>query len=285
MTNPLAIIGGTGLYNMDGLENAVAKDFTTPFGKPSAALTFATLLGKEVVFLPRHGNNHELLPHEVNYRANIHALKQAGALQAVSISACGSLREEIKMGHFIVPDQYFDHTKGRREATFFGNGLTAHVSTAKPACPALASALAAAARATGAHVHTGKTFAVIEGPRLGTQAESHFLRGAANADIVGMTNIPEVFLAREAQLCYASLAIATDYDCWMEDPARHATVTQVIAAYGESIERAQRVLCELVKAGTPPVDNTYRRALDSAMFTSDDKLTKQHLELLAVLRR
>ena len=278
----LAVIGGTGFYQIDGLEIAERREVKTPFGEPSAPLTFAKGGGETTIFLPRHGDHHQYLPSEVNYRANIWALKEAGARQVIAVSAVGSLREEIAPGDFITPSQYFDFTKGIRARTFFGGGVVAHISSANPACPNLTSALAKAADELKIRLHKDKVYACVEGPRLGTRAESFFLRDSVRADIVGMTNVPEVFLAREAQLCYATLAIATDYDCWMDDPSHHATVEMVIARFGESIARAKSLVHRLLDA-PPPFDDAYRRALDSAILTPESSLTESHKQLLAVL--
>ena len=218
----LAIIGGTGLYDIDGLETVSEETIETPFGSPSAPVKRLRLGEREILFLPRHGAGHSFLPHEINYRANIFALKKAGARMLVGFSAVGSLREEIAPGDFAIPSQYLDLTKGKRENTFFGNGIAAHVSTAVPTCPDLSGWIKQVAQENAIKLHMDKTYACVEGPRLGTKAESFFMRGAG-CDLVGMTNVPEVFLAREAQLSYATLCIATDYDCWMEDPSQHVT--------------------------------------------------------------
>ena len=254
----------------------------TPFGAPSAPVLEFSFGENKALFMPRHGIGHRLLPSEINYRANIWALKKAGARQVVAVSACGSLREEIRPGDFIIPGQYFDNTRGKREGSFFGGGLVGHVSTASPACPSLSAALLAACGAEGFAAHGEKTYACVEGPRLGTRAESFFLRDSAGADIVGMTNVPEAFLAREAQLCYASLAVCTDYDCWRENPEEHATVEAIIARFGESISRARRVVSALLK-NPPPVDEAHRRASAGAVMTPPEARTAAHNELLEVL--
>ena len=277
----LAIIGGTGFYSLDEVEREQEVD--TPFGRPSAPLVFARIEGAEVVFLPRHGPGHRLLPHEINYCANIYALKQAGARQVVAVSACGSLREEIEMGHLVIPDQYFDHTRGRRRSTFFGDGIAAHISTAEVADPALRGCLAAAAAGAGANVHERATFACVEGPRLGSRAESLFLRSAVRADIVGMTCVPEAFLAREAQLCYATLAIVTDYDCWHNDPARHVSVSQVFATYGKSLALARAVVSGMIAGGLPEIDDKHRRALADALITRPEQLSAAQGAIMEVL--
>lgn len=278
-----AVIGGTGFYEVDGFELVDRREIDTPFGPPSAPLTVCRAAdGGEALFLPRHGEGHRLLPSEVNYRANVWALKAAGARQVFAVSACGSLREEIKPGDFVCPSQYFDFTRGRRESTFFGGGLAAHVSMAHCACPILSAALRDAAAKEGATLHSDATFAAVEGPRLGSRAESFFLRDAVRADIVGMTCAPEAFLAREAQLSYATLAVATDYDCWRDDPSEHVTVEMVIRRFGESLARAKKIVAAAVNA-RPPTDEEHRRALQSAILTPPERRTQAHRELLAVL--
>ena len=277
----LAIIGGSGFYQMEGAK-ASSQEMSTPFGAPSAAITSLTFAdGRRALFLPRHGPAHQLLPSEINYRANIWALKKAGARQIIAVSACGSLREEIRPGDFAIPSQYFDHTRGRAR-TFFGDGLVGHVSSAKPACPLLSAALAEACEKLGFAIHSDKTYACVEGPRLGTRAESIFLRDAAGADIVGMTNAPEVFLAMEAQISYATLAVCTDYDCWKDDPAAHATVEAIIARFGESIARARQAVAAVI-AAPPPTDEQHRRAASAAVLTPPEAQTQAHKELLKVL--
>ena len=279
----LAIIGGTGLYAIDGLETVSETDVDTPFGKPSAPLKTMRMGEQEVLFLPRHGAGHAYLPHEINYRANIYALKQAGARMVIGVSAVGSLREEIAPGDFSIPSQYLDLTKGRRVQTFFGNGIAAHVSTAFPTCSDLTSWIAHHAAKLDIVVHTDKTYACVEGPRLGTKAESFFMRGAG-CDLVGMTNVPEVFLAREAQLCYATICIATDYDCWLDDPDQHVTVQAVIERFGASLERAKSLLHALLQSPLPKIDEGYRKALTMAVLTPEDALSTEQKSMLDVLR-
>ena len=195
----LAIVGGTGLYELPGLAITERISATTPFGEPSGDILKGQFNNNEVLFLARHGAGHRLLPHEVNYRANVYALKAAGATMLLGFSAVGSLALEVKPGDLAMPEQYFDWTRGQRQRTFFGAGVAAHVSTAKPVSATLVDAVQQAARRAGHTLHRGLTYACIEGPRLGTQAESHFLR-QAGCHLVGMTNVPEVFLAREAQM-------------------------------------------------------------------------------------
>lgn len=279
----LAIIGGTGLYNIDGLETVREEAIETPFGTPSAPVKTLKAGEREILFLPRHGAGHSFLPHEINYRANIYALKKAGARMLVGFSAVGSLREEIAPGDFSIPSQYLDLTKGKRDATFFGNGVAAHVSTAVPTCPQLSAWIKQTAQENAIKLHMDKTYACVEGPRLGTKAESFFMRGAG-CDLVGMTNVPEVFLAREAQLSYSTVCIATDYDCWLDDPDQHVTVQAVIERFGASLERAKELLMAMVTAPLPAVDETYRRSLDMAILTPDTAMTDEQRAMLEVLR-
>ncbi|OIN86509.1 MAG: methylthioadenosine phosphorylase [Alphaproteobacteria bacterium CG1_02_46_17] len=279
----LGIIGGTGFYKLEGLEVIEEIDADTPFGKPSAPLARVRYADKEVIFLPRHGARHQFLPHEVNYRANIYALKQAGIRQIVGFSAIGSLREDIAPGEFAIPEQYIDWVKDGRVKTFFGSGIAAHVSTAKPVCSNLTQALADAAQRINTKLHTGKTYICVDGPRLGTQAESHFFR-QIGGDLVGMTNVPEVFLAREAQICYATVGIATDYDCWKEDPADHADTATIIARYGASLVKANAMLKSFLEAPLPKADPLIRENLRGAIMTPDETLSTQALDMLTVLR-
>ncbi|MBA4214674.1 MAG: S-methyl-5'-thioinosine phosphorylase, partial [Polaromonas sp.] len=227
----LAIIGGTGLYELDGLDIHERQGGDTPFGTPSGEVLRGTLHGQAVLFLARHGAGHRLLPHEVNYRANVYALKRAGATMMLGFSAVGSLAIQVAPGELAMPEQYIDWTRGARERTFFGDGVAAHVSTAKPVSSALVDAVMAAADKSGLSVHRGLTYACVDGPRLGTQAESHLLR-QMGCHLVGMTNAPEVFLAREAQMAYATVGLVTDYDCWLDDPTQHVSVSAVFELYG-----------------------------------------------------
>ena len=280
----LAIIGGTGLYHLAGLqiESQTADD--TPFGKPSGAVVRGRIGNAPLLFLARHGTGHRLLPHEVNYRANIYALKRAGATMVLGFSAVGSLAEKVEPGDLAMPEQYFDWTRGSRERSFFGGGVAAHVSTATPVSSALVDAAEASAQSLGITLHRGLTYACVEGPRLGTRAESHFLR-QAGCHLVGMTNIPEVFLAREAQLAYATVGIVTDYDCWMEDPARHVSVAGIFELYGASLVKARRLLDELLSRPLPQPEPAIRTALAAAMMSPDEALDDQQREWLSVLRR
>lgn len=279
----LAIIGGTGIYKIDGLDIIAETAVDTPFGDPSAKIVTARYQDKEILFLPRHGAHHQFLPHEINYRANIYALKKLGARQVLGFSATGSLREDIHPGEFAIPSQYFDFVKGNRDKSFFGEGVAAHISTAKPTCDDLTAWVKNKADGMGLKLHTDKTYACVDGPRLGTKAESNFLR-MIGCDLVGMTNVPEVFLAREAQLSYATLGIVTDYDCWMEDPKHHVSVADVIARYGGSLEKAQALLLELLGSPLAAINEDYRQSLKYAMLTPDDKIPEGKLELLSILK-
>lgn len=279
----LAVIGGTGIYALEGVEVTNKTTYKTPFGTPSAPIETLRYCDCTFLFIPRHGNNHQLLPHEVNYAANIFALKSAGATQVLSFSAVGSLREAIAPGDFVLPDQYFDYIKGQRRRTFFGNGLVAHVSTAQPTCVSLAQWVKQHLPDDPANLHMNVTYACVDGPRLGTKAESYFLRNVG-CDVLGMTNVPEVFLAREAQLCYTTLGIVTDYDCWMDDPSKHVSVAEVIQQYGESIKHAKALLQILLDAPLAKED-ACRHALATAVLTPENALSNENRDLLAVLRK
>ncbi len=280
----LAIIGGTGIYELPGMVIEQEIGEPTPFGAPSGAVMRGRIDGQPLLFLARHGAGHRLLPHEVNYRANIFALKRAGATQVLGFSAVGSLSEGIAPGHFAIPSQYFDWTRGRREQSFFGQGVAAHVSTARPVSAPMVDWVAERAAALGMVLHRDVTYACVEGPRLGTRAESLFMR-QAGCHLVGMTNVPEVFLAREAQLCYATVGIVTDYDCWMEDASKHVTVAAIFALYAEAVARARSLLGALLATPLPPEDPEIRGALQYAVLTPDSALSDAQREWLAVLRR
>jgi len=280
----LAIIGGTGLYELAGMQIERELSPDTPFGRASGAVLQGRLHGRELLFLARHGAGHRLLPHEVNYRANVFALKRAGATQILGFSAVGSLVEHVAPGEMAIPSQYFDWTRGARDRTFFGQGVAAHVSTAMPVSGNLVDWVSTQAKALGIALHTGLTYACVEGPRLGTRAESHFMRGAG-CHLVGMTNVPEVFLAREAQLCYATVGLVTDYDCWLDDPSKHVSVSAIFELYGQSLAKARRLLDALLQQPLPSEEPEIRQALQSAMLTPDGALDDAQREWMAVLRR
>ncbi|MDZ4400233.1 S-methyl-5'-thioinosine phosphorylase [Hydrogenophaga sp.] len=279
----LAIIGGTGLYELDGLDIHERLGGDTPFGTPSGEVLRGTLRGQTVLFLARHGAGHRLLPHEVNYRANVYALKRAGATMLLGFSAVGSLAMEVAPGDLAMPEQYIDWTRGARERTFFGGGVAAHVSTAKPVSSALVDAVMAAADTSGLTVHRGLTYACVDGPRLGTQAESHLLR-QMGCHLVGMTNAPEVFLAREAQMAYATVGLVTDYDCWLDDPTQHVSVSAVFELYGQSLAKARRLLDALLSQTLPVPETSIRTALTGALLTPDDAMTEAQRTWVSQLR-
>lgn len=238
----IGIIGGSGLYDPGILENVREIKVYTPYGEPSDYIVLGTLRGRRVAFLPRHGRGHRIPPHRINYRANIWALKALGAKWIVSVSAVGSLREDYKPGDLVVPDQFIDMTK-KREYTFFDQGVVAHISMADPFCEHLRRFLIETSRDLGYTVHDRGTYICIEGPRFSTRAESRVWKEVFKADIIGMTLVPEVNLACEAQMCYATLALITDYDVWAERPVTAEEVTKVMK---ENTEKAKRVLYELI---------------------------------------
>ena len=281
----LAIIGGTGLYQLEAVKVIEELQLSTPYGAHSGPITRAEYQGRKLLFLPRHGATHSLMPHEVNYRANIWALKRLGALQVIGVSAVGSLQAEIKPGDFSVPSGYFDFVKGPREKSFFGEGLVAHVSTAKTTCPALTRAIADCATELDLTLHLNTSYAGVDGPRLGTKVESIFLKEQARCHLVGMTNVPEAFLAREAQLCYATLCAVTDYDCWMEDETQHVSVADVIARYRESIERAKALLELMLTRPAPPIDPIHREVLRASLLTPKESLNEKKRALFELLSR
>jgi|TARA_B110000259_G_scaffold153515_1_gene173748 5'-methylthioadenosine phosphorylase len=281
----LGIIGGSGLYQLEGLQIDTERTLTTPFGAASAAISCGQYGGQQVLFLARHGREHQLLPHEINYRANIYALKALGARRIISFSAAGSLRQELKPGDLALVEQYFDHTRGRREQSFFSLGVAAHVSTANPVCAALNSDIERAAAAVDQPLHIHNTYACVEGPRLGTRAESFFLRDAVNCDLVGMTNLPEAFLAREAQIAYSSLCLITDYDCWMDDPSQHVSVEKFFEIYSDTLASAIKVLKPLVASPFTETPHHIRQALKSAVLTPRQQLSSEQQQWLEVLER
>jgi len=280
-TNPtLAIIGGSGLYDMEGLENTEQVNLKTPFGEPSAPITLGDLEGQRVAFLARHGIGHRLNPSEINYRANIYALKSLGVTRVVGVSACGSLREAYAPGHIVIPDQLFDFTKDR-ERTFFTGGMVAHIDTAEPFCADTSQQAEDAVAKTGATVHRGGAFITIEGPRFSTKAESRLFR-QWGMDIIGMTTSPEAYLAREAELCYAVIGHVTDYDVWhvSEEPV---TVEMVIKTLNRNTEIAQQAIRNLARDLNPERECACSDALATAFITNPDVIpaeTRQRLSLL-----
>jgi 5'-methylthioadenosine phosphorylase len=276
----LAIIGGSGLYEMPGLSDTREHNINTPFGKTSAPIVAGTLEGERVAFLARHGIGHHITPSEVPYRANIYALKSLGTQRIVSISACGSLREELAPGHIVIPDQIYDNTH-QRVRSFFGEGLVAHVSVANPFCSDLSDQLASAVELAGGITHRGGSFITIEGPRFSTQAESQTFR-SWGMSLIGMTASPEVFLAREAEICYATMAHVTDYDVWhvSEAPVTVEMVIQTLKKNTAIAQQAVRILAGKLKQER---DCDCEHALATALMTNRDVIpaeTRQKLDLL-----
>ncbi len=264
----LGIIGGSGLYDLPGLEEAEWRAVASPFGTPSDELRFGRIGTTQIVFLPRHGRGHRLSPDGIDYRANIDALKRAGVTDLVSVSAVGSLKQELFPGDFVLVDQFIDRTQGRT-SSFFGNGCVAHVSMAHPVAPLLVEAVRRAALAEDIAHHVGGTYVAMEGPQFSSAAESHLYR-SWGADVIGMTNMPEAKLAREAEMSYASVAMVTDYDCW--HPAHAAvTVADVIQVLGDNRDKAQRLVARLARdfpAEHPSCPIGSDRALDHAILTA-----------------
>ncbi|HYL61616.1 MAG TPA: S-methyl-5'-thioadenosine phosphorylase [Candidatus Methylomirabilis sp.] len=276
----IGIIGGSGLYSMEGLTATKEVKVKTPFGAPSDAIVIGTLEGKRVAFLARHGRGHRILPSEINFRANVYAMKMLGVERIVSVSAVGSLLEDLRPGEFLVPDQFVDRTKSR-VSTFFGGGLVAHVAFDKPTCGEVSSVLCDASERSGVKVHRKGTYVCIEGPQFSTLAEAHMHRHL-KFDVIGMTNVTEAKLAREAEICYATIAMITDYDCWHPD---HESVTaaQIIATLVQNAENAQKVLREAVR--TMPAERNCKcgAALKHALVTNMKlvpKATKKKLEAI-----
>jgi 5'-methylthioadenosine phosphorylase len=264
----IGVIGGSGLYSIEGLSDAREIHVKTPFGGPSDAIVIGTLEGKRVAFLARHARGHRILPGEINYRANIYAMKLLGVERIISVSAVGSLREELRPGEFLVADQFVDRTKGR-VSTFFGNGLVAHVTFDKPTCAEVSRVLADASVHCAVKVHRKGTYICMEGPQFSTLAEA-LMHRKLEFDVIGMTNVTEAKLAREAELCYGTIAMITDYDCWHPD---HESVTgaQIVATLQQNADNAQKVLREAIKAMPESRECKCGSALAHALIT-DPKL-------------
>jgi len=276
----IGVIGGSGLYGMPGLTRVREVRVTTPFGRPSDAYVVGELEGHRVAFLARHGRGHVLLPTEVNFRANIYGLKKLGVERIISVSAVGSLREDFRPLEMVIPSQLFDRTDGRA-STFFGGGLVAHIGFADPFCPTVQQTLEAACEASGVSYHRGGTYMCMEGPAFSTKAESNTYR-AWGMDLIGMTNLQEAKLAREAEICYATLAMVTDYDCW--HPGHDAvTVNQVIDYLNRNVENAQKIIRAAVRALPRDRACSCPSALAHAIFTDPKKIppaTRKKLDLL-----
>jgi 5'-methylthioadenosine phosphorylase len=276
----IGIIGGSGLYNMENLSDVSTVPLETPFGHPSDPYVIGTLKGVRVAFLPRHGTGHQLTPSEINYRANIFGFKRLGVTHIVSVTAVGSLREEIRPLDIVIPDQFYDRTRNRK-STFFGNGLTAHIAFADPVCPDLASALYEAASETDIPARKGGTLVCIEGPAFSTRAESNLYR-QWGMDIIGMTSLTEAKLSREAEICYAAMALVTDYDCWHEDET-DVSVAAVVENLSKNISNAKQIIQSVV----PKISETRTcicvSALEQAIMSDAETIPHGTREKLSIL--
>jgi 5'-methylthioadenosine phosphorylase len=280
-TMKLGVIGGSGLYEMDGVQQKRWIRLTTPFGTPSDHYLTGRLANRDVVFLPRHGRGHKILPNELNHRANVHGMKQLGVSHIISVSAVGSLKEQYQPTDIVAVDQFIDRTKRSRDLTFFGGGIVAHIAFADPVCNRLRRVLVDCARRSGAKVHDGGTYVNMEGPAFSTRAESHFHR-AMSWDVVGMTNYGEARCAREAEICYATLAMVTDYDCWHQDHEA-VTVEMVVANLAKNSATAREIIRLACAVLDPEADCTCRHALASAIMTDPKAMppaTRRKLRLL-----
>jgi 5'-methylthioadenosine phosphorylase len=276
----LGVIGGSGLYAMEGLTGVSELNVDTPYGTPSDTLVRGQLGNVTLLFLPRHGRGHRVPPHEINYRANLCALKMCGTTHVVSVSAVGSMKEDIAPGDLVVPDQFIDLTK-KRTSTFFEDGVVGHVVFADPVCPLMAKALANAAREAGGKVHEGGTYVCMEGPQFSTRAESRVYR-SWGVSVIGMTSMPEAKLAREAELPFATLALSTDYDCWHETE-EDVNVEAVLAVVKKNVALAQRTIALLARALPDPAKSPATGALKGAVMTAAEKIPPEAKKRLAWL--
>ncbi|MDY0211496.1 MAG: S-methyl-5'-thioadenosine phosphorylase [Desulfuromonadaceae bacterium] len=277
----IGVIGGSGLYQLEGLQDIEEVRLQTPFGEPSDAYITGTLGEVKLVFLPRHGRAHSYLPSEVPYRANIYGMKMLGVERIISISAVGSMKEEIVPGHIVLPDQFIDRTSGKRENTFFGGGIVGHVQFANPVCNELCNSLTVAAKQAGATLHKGGTYICIEGPTFSTRAESNLYR-SWGVDVIGMTNLPEARLAREAEICYATVALATDYDCWNQ-AHDDVSVEAVIAVMRANIEMAKKIIAATAREISASRSCSCSQAAQHCVMTDPAQLnhaTREKLDLI-----
>ncbi|HEX6174291.1 MAG TPA: S-methyl-5'-thioadenosine phosphorylase [Candidatus Binatia bacterium] len=268
----VGVIGGSGLYQIEGLHHVKEIDLSTPFGKPSDKFIQGSLGETELLFLPRHGRGHRWLPTEINFRANIFGMKKLGVERIISVSAVGSLQEKIAPGHVVIPDQFIDRTT-QRASTFFGKGIVAHVSLADPFCKELSAELAKAATTAGATIHPSGTYLCMEGPQFSTRAESHLYRGWG-ADVIGMTNLQEAKLAREAEICFATLALATDYDCWNES-AGDVEIDHVLAVLQQNVDLAKKTIRQVIENQSRARSCSCASALKTAIITDKSKIPKK----------
>ncbi len=280
----IGIIGGSGLYDIEGIENVRSVRVETPFGFPSDEYTIGTLEGRDVVFLPRHDKAHRLLPSEVNYRANIYGMKKLGVERIISISAVGSLRKELKPLDIVVPDQFVDRTNQARQMTFFGGGIAAHIAFAEPVCPVLAKTLVECGRSVGATMHEKGTYINMEGPAFSTKAESYLYKKIWGMDVIGMTNMPEAKLSREAEICYATLACVTDYDCWhLDETVKSVSIDLIIQNLRKNVEVSKRIVKEAVRRIPEGRDCLCATALENAIVTARDKISPQVKKRLDII--
>jgi len=266
----IAVIGGSGLYEMEGLNHVRTVEVKTPFGKPSDAIVLGELAGKRLAFLARHGKGHRLSPSAINYRANLYALKSLGVARIISVSAVGSMKEKIKPGDIVFPDQFIDRTR-LRQGTFFDQGLVAHVAMADPICSDLSLALHVAAKPINTSVHIGGTYVCIEGPQFSTKAESYLYR-TWGVDVIGMTNMPEAKLAREAEMCYATIALATDYDCW-HDSEESVTVEAILRIMHNNVLLAKQVIRDVLEQPLERRSCGCGSALENAIVTDPGSIS------------
>lgn len=280
MDKVVGVIGGSGLYEIDGLADVKEVRVETPFGEPSDVYITGNLKDVKMVFLPRHGKGHRLLPSELNYRANIYGMKKLGVQQIISVSAVGSMREDLVPGHIVVPDQFFDRTKGRA-STFFGNGIVGHVEFADPVCNNLSVILYSAGLEIGLKIHKGGTYICMEGPQFSTRAESLIYR-KWGVDIIGMTNIPEAKLAREAEICYGTIALVTDYDCWHE-AEEDVTIEAILDIIKKNVSNAKKIIIHAVEKISADRTCKCANSLQHAIITDPDFIpekTKKDLDIL-----
>ncbi len=277
----LGVLGGSGLYGIPELQEVTQHRVSTPFGEPSAPYLSGRIGDTRVIFLARHGEGHRLMPSEVNYRANIHGFRQLGVRHLISVSAVGSLREDIRPGDMVLPDQFIDRTR-QRQSTFFGDGAVIHVQFGDPICPNLRGQLAEILGQMGLRFHEGGTYVAIEGPAFSTRAESELYR-SWKADVIGMTAMPEARLAREAEMCYSVLALSTDYDCWHEAEAE-VSVEAVVAVLRQNVNAARRVIAEAARRFPPAGTCRCQRALENTLISDPARIstrTREKLQLLA----
>jgi len=279
----IGVIGGSGVYELDGLQDTRWKSVESPFGAPSDDLLFGTLDGTQMVFLPRHGRGHRIPPAEVNYRANIDALKRSGVTEIISVSACGSFEEELAPGTFVIVDQFIDRTIDRKKS-FFGTGLVAHISMASPVCSRLGDALEETARANGIPVHRGGTYLAMEGPQFSSLAESELYR-SWGCQVVGMTNMPEAKLAREAEMCYATVAMVTDYDCWHteHDAVDVTTVIEVLMKNADNARHLVKTVVPSLSTRQASCPAGCHHALDNALITAPEARDPEIMKKLAAV--